>query len=152
MQRVITGFHRDDAGDWVAELSCLHGQHVRHQPPFRVAPWVLEDDERQARIGTPLDCPLCDRAEMPDGLRPVRSTPTWDQATVPAALRRRHRIGTGTWGLLEILAGRLHFTAETDPPLDRTVGPDRPQAIPPEVAHSVEPVGDVRFRITFLTR
>ena len=65
MRRLITGFHRDEEGDWVAELDCLHGQHVRHQPPFRVAPWVLDEDERRARVGAPLDCPLCDRAELP---------------------------------------------------------------------------------------
>jgi hypothetical protein len=60
VQRAIVAFHQDDAGEWVAHLSCLHRQHVRHQPPFRVAPWVLDDAERAARIGAPLDCPLCD--------------------------------------------------------------------------------------------
>ncbi|MDQ4133049.1 MAG: DUF3565 domain-containing protein [Actinomycetota bacterium] len=60
MRRAITGFHRDEVGDWVAELACGHRQHVRHQPPFRMAPWVLEEDQRRARICTDLDCPLCD--------------------------------------------------------------------------------------------
>ncbi|MFT4728722.1 MAG: hypothetical protein ACI9UN_003235 [Granulosicoccus sp.] len=32
MLQKITGFHQDDKADWVAELSCGHGQHVRHNP------------------------------------------------------------------------------------------------------------------------
>lgn len=60
MRRAITGFHQDDAGDWVAELSCGHGQHVRHRPPWQVRPWVVTFDGRQARLGEQLDCKLCD--------------------------------------------------------------------------------------------
>jgi hypothetical protein len=61
MQRTITGFHQDDEGYWVAELDCGHNQHVRHRPPFELKPWVLTDEERNARIGTRRDCPLCDQ-------------------------------------------------------------------------------------------
>ncbi|MDQ4098750.1 MAG: DUF3565 domain-containing protein [Actinomycetota bacterium] len=61
MEQQITGFHRDDAGDWVAELACGHGQHIRHNPPFRLAPWVLDDEQRAARIGSVLECRICDR-------------------------------------------------------------------------------------------
>ena len=57
---MIAGYHRDDAGDWVAELACGHGQHVRHRPPFQLRTWVLEEEGRRARLGTPLECPLCD--------------------------------------------------------------------------------------------
>jgi hypothetical protein len=60
VRRRIVGFVRDDVGDWAAELDCGHRQHIRHQPPFRLAPWVEVDDERAGRIGGPLDCPLCD--------------------------------------------------------------------------------------------
>ncbi|MGH9281254.1 MAG: DUF3565 domain-containing protein [Acidimicrobiales bacterium] len=63
MERAIVGFRQDDAGGWVADLSCGHSQHVRHNPPFRLAPWVLDDDERNARIGADLECRLCDQGE-----------------------------------------------------------------------------------------
>lgn len=66
MERSITGFHQDEVGDWVAELSCGHNQHVRHRPPFQLRPWVLQPDTRAGRIGTRLPCPLCDRGERPD--------------------------------------------------------------------------------------
>ena len=152
MNRTITGFHQDDAGEWVAELSCLHTQHVRHRPPFRIAPWVLDDAERAARVGAVLECPLCDRAELPEDLRVVRVTETWDERTMPAGLRAAHRVAAGTWGRLRVQQGRIRLRLQTDPPLALVVGPDHLQPIPPEVEHEVEPLGEVRFSVEFLRR
>jgi hypothetical protein len=61
VQRAIVGYHQDEKGDWVAELACGHQRHVRHQPPFQLRPWVLDPEGRQARLGEPLDCGLCDQ-------------------------------------------------------------------------------------------
>ena len=152
MNRTIAGFHQDDAGEWVAELSCLHTQHVRHRPPFRLAAWVLDDAERVARIGTLLDCPLCGRAELPEGLRVARATETWDERTMPVALRAAHRVAAGTWGRLRVQQGRIRLRLQTDPPLELLVGPENLQPIPPEVEHEVEPLGEVRFSVEFLRR
>lgn len=66
MQQAITGFHQDEEGHWVAELSCGHGQHVRHDPPWQVRPWVTNEPGRVEHLGTPLNCVLCD-AEMTEG-------------------------------------------------------------------------------------
>ena len=44
VERPIVGYHRDEEGDWVADLGCGHGQHVRHRPPFQPRPWVLDAD------------------------------------------------------------------------------------------------------------
>ena len=150
MERAITGFHADDHGDWVAELACLHGQHVRHQPPFREAPWVHEELGRRDRIGASLDCPLCDRAELPEGLRVVRTTPTWDDGNMPAGLRQTHRVAEGVWGRLVVESGALHFEAETHPRIDRVISQGQSQALPPDVDHHIEPVGAVRFHLEFL--
>lgn len=60
MQRRITGFHQDDERHWVAELECGHGQHVRHDPPWQVRPWVLHEGTRRDHLGTLLDCRRCD--------------------------------------------------------------------------------------------
>ncbi|HEY7398375.1 MAG TPA: DUF3565 domain-containing protein [Gaiellaceae bacterium] len=60
MERTIVGFHRDDRGDWVAELDCGHNQHVRHRPPFENRPWVVDPERRAGMIGEPRECPLCD--------------------------------------------------------------------------------------------
>ena len=57
--RRITGFHQDEHGDWVAELDCGHGQHVRHDPPWQVRPWTTTATGRQARIGEVMHCVKC---------------------------------------------------------------------------------------------
>ena len=65
MKRPIVGYHLDDEGSWVAELECGHGQHVRHEPPWQVRPWVTSPEGRARFLGYELDCVECDR-EQPD--------------------------------------------------------------------------------------
>ena len=62
MQQAIEGFHMDAESHWVADLACGHKQHVRHAPPFFVRPWVITDEGRKSRLGTFLNCVLCDEA------------------------------------------------------------------------------------------
>lgn len=57
--RRILAFHQDDLGDWVADLECGHGQHVRHDPPWQLRPWVTTEAGRASRLGTTLDCVRC---------------------------------------------------------------------------------------------
>ena len=66
MKCKITGFHKDEEGDWVAELECHHGQHVRHQPPFINRPWTVTPQGRADKIGHILDCLKCDQNEPID--------------------------------------------------------------------------------------
>ncbi len=66
MQSKITGFHKDEENDWVAELECHHGQHVRHQPPFINRPWVTTLNGRNDKIGELLNCAKCHRGEPID--------------------------------------------------------------------------------------
>lgn len=149
MERAITGFHRDEEDVWVAELACGHNQHVRHRPPFQLRPWVVTAEGRDGRLGSPLDCPWCDRAEPPDSLRWVRATPGWDATTMPAGLRRAHQLGPGTWGKLVVETGGIRFRAATTPPLEVDLRAGDSQAIPPEVRHEVAPSPDVRFHLEF---
>jgi tellurite methyltransferase len=148
--RAVVGFVADDAGDWVALLECHHRQHVRHRPPFRSAPWVGDAAERDRRVGTTMSCPLCDRCELPGDLRVVRTTATWDEHTMPDALRRAHRVASGTWGRLRVEAGTLRFVASTDPVTDIVVQLGHSQGIPPDVEHLIEPRGQTRFAVDFL--
>ena len=64
MHRRINGFHQDEERHWVAELECGHRQHVRHDPPWQLRPWVLTEEGRASRLGVPLDCVICDRADQ----------------------------------------------------------------------------------------
>ena len=60
MKQRIIGYHLDDDGHWVAELACGHGQHVRHDPPWQLRPWVTTEAGRNDFLGTPLNCVRCD--------------------------------------------------------------------------------------------
>ena len=61
--RAITGFRRDEEGHWVATLACGHGQHVRHEPPMTMRPWVLSAAGRGEQLGETLPCMRCLRGE-----------------------------------------------------------------------------------------
>lgn len=55
----VLGFHQDEHGHWVVELSCGHTQHLRHEPPWQSRGWVLDAGLRQQRIGQPFACGWC---------------------------------------------------------------------------------------------
>ncbi|HMC55149.1 MAG TPA: DUF3565 domain-containing protein [Gemmatimonadaceae bacterium] len=64
VSRKIVGFHQDELGDWVADLECGHSQHVRHNPPWESRPWVMSARTRDERLGSELQCVLCDRGAL----------------------------------------------------------------------------------------
>ena len=69
MERKIIGFHQDEQGDWIADLVCGHGQHVRHNPPWSERPWVVSAEGRQAYLGAVLLCQRCKNGEQGQALR-----------------------------------------------------------------------------------
>lgn len=73
MLRKIVGYHKDDEDHWVAELECGHNQHVRHDPPFFKREWVTTQEGRDSRIGTELNCVLCEQKAS----RPAETVPPW---------------------------------------------------------------------------
>ena len=150
MRRRIVGFHQDDVGDWIAELSCLHGQHVRHRPPFFGRAWTLDESQRASRVGTELDCPLCDRAEPPTGLRKARTAGPFDNDTLPAGLRRTHHVAESTWGLLRVGRGTVAIEIDTQPPIRVSLGAGEHQPIPPGVPHRISLLGPTQVEIDFL--
>ncbi|WP_150747627.1 DUF3565 domain-containing protein [Pseudomonas fluorescens] len=64
----VTGFHQDEDGHWVAELSCGHTQHLRHQPPWQSRAWVLNPLLRNEKIGQPFACGWCAQGSVSDNL------------------------------------------------------------------------------------
>ena len=66
MKQPITGYHKDEASDWVAELACGHNQHVRHNPPFFNRPWVVSESTRKSMLGVELECRKCDEGAPRD--------------------------------------------------------------------------------------
>ena len=154
MNRPIRDFHRDEEGDWVADLSCGHGQHTRHDPPFTLRDWVETEEGRAGRIGSELDCLLCDRSEMPIGHAPYQRTKTFDADTVPKALLANHTTKRGVWAKIHVESGELEYTihdprfcggAEEICLLDA----NRVGIVISEIEHRVKPMGDVSFHVEF---
>ena len=80
---------------------------------------------------------------------PYKTTAIFDEASLPAALRREHSTKAGVWGVIRVLEGRLalHRADETI-----VLTPDRPGLIAPEEPHHVEPLGPMRMRVEFHAR
>jgi tellurite resistance-related uncharacterized protein len=79
---------------------------------------------------------------------PYRSTPIFDEATLPAALRSEHRTKAGVWGVIRVIEGRLKLTC-LDPASEVILTPDRPGLVLPEQPHFVEPLGAMRMQVDF---
>jgi hypothetical protein len=60
MNQPVTAFHQDEHGDWVAELACGHGYHMRHNPPWLIREWVQTEEGRNRFLGHTLNCVKCD--------------------------------------------------------------------------------------------
>lgn len=83
-----------------------------------------------------------------DKAQPYKTTPIFDEVTLPEAIRNAHSTKAGVWGLLRALEGeaRLVFHA---PQRELTITPDCPGVIEPEAVHHVEPTGPVQLRVEF---
>ena len=135
----------------MAQLSCLHRQHVRHRPPFQDRAWVTSATGREAQVGSAIDCRLCDRAELPDGLRTVRTAGPFSADTLPAGLRRTHRVADGTWGMLRVTQGSVSLSMEIEPPIIRRLAAGDHQPLPPGAPHALSVDGPFQLAIDFLT-
>jgi len=66
MRQAITGYHKDEDDQWVAQLACGHNQHVRHNPPFTNRPWTQTEEGRRGFLGYELNCVKCDEGAPKD--------------------------------------------------------------------------------------
>lgn len=149
MKRGIENFAQDDQSDWVALLVCGHRQHTRHNPPLRERPWVLTQEGRASKIGTELDCPLCDRSEMPEGFAPYQRTPDFTEGSIPKGLLKVHSTKRGVWALIHVVRGQLEYSVHEPVNRNQLVSLESPGIILPEVPHHVGPIGDVEFWVEF---
>lgn len=147
MLRPIVGFHRDEAGVWVAELACGHNQHVRHAPPWQLRPWVDDEEQRRSKLGSELDCPYCNMAALPDGLVAYKQTATFSESDVPAGLLRDHRTKAGVWARIVVEHGKLEYACARG---TFVLQPGVVGIVEPEQPHHVRPLGPVRFHVSFL--
>lgn len=81
-------------------------------------------------------------------VQPYRSTPVFDEATLPAALRSRHSTKPGVWGIIRVIEGRVRLTW-LDPPAETVLDPETPGRLLPGQPHFVEPLGAMKMRVDF---
>lgn len=79
---------------------------------------------------------------------PYRSTPVFDEVSLPAALRSRHNTKAGVWGMIRVIDGRLKLRY-LEPASEIILEPGRPGLVLPEQPHEVEPLGPMRMQVDF---
>ena len=79
---------------------------------------------------------------------PYKTTPVFDENTLPAGLRREHRTKAGVWGVIRVLGGRLRYRT-LEHVSEVILDPDHPGLVLPDVPHLVEPLGPMRMQVEF---
>lgn len=80
---------------------------------------------------------------------PYRTTPVFDEYTLPRGLRRSHSTKPGTWGIIRVLEGQLRLAFSSGGGTPRLLTPGSPGLVRPEQLHWVEPVGPMRMQVEF---
>ena len=81
-------------------------------------------------------------------VHPYRSTPVFDQDTLPATLRARHTTKAGVWGVIRVIEGQLQLN-RLDPPSVLLLDALTPGLILPQQPHFVTPLGAMKMQIDF---
>lgn len=82
---------------------------------------------------------------------PYKSTPVFDENTLPAGLRREHRTKVGVWGIIRVVEGRVRYRI-LDPVSETILDPDHPGLVFPDQPHCVEPLGAIGMQVEFYDR
>jgi hemoglobin len=89
------------------------------------------------------------RDELPAGLELARTTPTFDESTVPPALLAAHQVAQGVWGRLVVHTGALTFRFDDEPDIPINIGAGQNVVIPPTRPHHLELHRSVTFAVEF---
>src|SRR5690606_35163071 len=69
-----------------------------------------------------------------------KTTPIFDEQTLPDKLRNAHQTKAGTWGIIRVLEGQLRYVIE-ETQAESILTPEQPGLVLPEQLHHVEPLG-----------
>ena len=86
--------------------------------------------------------------EPQSALVPYKRTSVFDENTVPAALRREHRLKPGVWGVIRVFEGRLRYQV-LKPASEVILEAGHPGLVRPDEPHLVEPLGSMRMQVEF---
>ena len=85
---------------------------------------------------------------MANAPAPYRSTPVFDQDSLPAALRAQHDTKAGVWGVIEVISGTLRLTfCDTRKSIE--LSPGHPGLVAPQQPHFVTPLGAMTMQVHF---
>jgi len=87
--------------------------------------------------------------QIPTGYELARTTPTFDNDTVPAGLLSAHRVADGVWGRLVVETGSLRFVFEDQPDTPVHAAAGGHVIIPPARPHHLELDEPATFAIEF---
>ena len=145
MEKKIVGFHVDDLGDWVADLECGHGQHVRHNPPWINRPWVLDEAGRESMLGQVLSCKKCNMPAIPGNAKRVTCSPLFDQQMLQQQCSGPQENASDCWIELVVSQGELVYQRHTDHVEGYVIDPEFSAVIPPGTGYTLIPKGDVQM-------
>lgn len=80
--------------------------------------------------------------------RPYRSTPVFDEHTLPAALRQAHSTKAGVWGVIRVLEGRLEYRIEQGGAV-QVLDPATSGLVRPQELHHVTVIAPMRMQVDF---
>ena len=82
---------------------------------------------------------------LPGGVRHVRTTPVFDESSVPAGLLAAHQLAAGVWARVVLQQGTLDFVFEDAPDRPLSLLEGESLVVPPQRLHHVVVAGPVRF-------
>ena len=121
----------------MAALIAPRSGYTQHPLTLKAAEHMTDIMDRAARFRAP-----------PPSHVPYKSTPVFDENTLPAGLRREHRTKVGVWGVIRVLEGRLRYQV-LDPVSEMVLEPGVPGLVLPDQPHRVEPLGQMRMQVEF---
>jgi tellurite resistance-related uncharacterized protein len=87
---------------------------------------------------------------LPRELEHYKSTPVFNELTIPKALLCEHQTKAGSWGLILVISGKLEYviTAGAEDEV-HVLEAGLPGVVEPQTLHYVRPLGAVRFQVDF---
>jgi tellurite resistance-related uncharacterized protein len=86
---------------------------------------------------------------LPDDVVLYKTTPEFNQETIPAGFRRDHKTAVNTWARIVVHEGSLRYVIELPHKDEYIIVPGRPGIVEPQCPHHVEITGVVRFSVEF---
>ena len=86
---------------------------------------------------------------LPTSVSLYKSTPEFNEDTVPAALQRDHSTAAGVWATINVIEGQLDYRITEPSVEENNLTPGTQGIIEPMVKHFVKLSGPVKFRVDF---